>query len=237
MTRPRLATGGRLQYDEVRAEHVLLIPEGVVRLNATAAEVLELCDGERSIDDIVGNSDAGLAVGHPELLSGTAIGLLHVSYTAPTDIATAPLKTGGRIYADLSTGTAGMQLSTYSSAQSVAPGAGALVMPGAQTNLRFRTNIGIFTLGDLPTQVLITAINQDGSNGGTFQFELNNPGHSGAFAQVPMISGTNVTFPNITGDPLTIKVQALSGSPVGAYIATLDNISADTVFIQGKPIN
>jgi pyrroloquinoline quinone biosynthesis protein D len=54
MTRPRLATGGRLQYDEVRAEHVLLIPEGVVRLNATAAEVLELCDGERSIDDIVG---------------------------------------------------------------------------------------------------------------------------------------------------------------------------------------
>jgi pyrroloquinoline quinone biosynthesis protein D len=25
-----------------------------VRLNATAAEVLELCDGERSLDDIVG---------------------------------------------------------------------------------------------------------------------------------------------------------------------------------------
>jgi pyrroloquinoline quinone biosynthesis protein D len=54
MTRPRLATGARLQYDEVRDEHQLLIPEGVVRLNATAAEVLELCDGERSLDDIVG---------------------------------------------------------------------------------------------------------------------------------------------------------------------------------------
>jgi pyrroloquinoline quinone biosynthesis protein D len=54
MTHPRLATGARLQYDEVRAEHVLLVPEGAVRLNATAAEVLELCDGERSIDDIVG---------------------------------------------------------------------------------------------------------------------------------------------------------------------------------------
>jgi pyrroloquinoline quinone biosynthesis protein D len=25
-----------------------------VRLNATAAEVLELCDGERSLDDVVG---------------------------------------------------------------------------------------------------------------------------------------------------------------------------------------
>ncbi|HEY2259251.1 MAG TPA: pyrroloquinoline quinone biosynthesis peptide chaperone PqqD [Solirubrobacteraceae bacterium] len=54
MTRPLLATGARLRYDEVREEHVLLVPEGVVRLNATAAEVLELCDGKRSLDDIVG---------------------------------------------------------------------------------------------------------------------------------------------------------------------------------------
>jgi hypothetical protein len=42
MTRPCLVTGARLRYDEVREEHQLLIPEGVVRLNATAAEVLEL---------------------------------------------------------------------------------------------------------------------------------------------------------------------------------------------------
>jgi pyrroloquinoline quinone biosynthesis protein D len=54
VTRPRLATGARLRYDEVREEHQLLVPEGVVRLNPTAAEVLELCDGERSLDDIVG---------------------------------------------------------------------------------------------------------------------------------------------------------------------------------------
>ena len=54
MTRPRLVTGARLRYDEVREEHQLLIPEGVVRLNASAAEVLELCDGARSLDDIVG---------------------------------------------------------------------------------------------------------------------------------------------------------------------------------------
>ena len=54
MTRPRLATGARLRYDEVREEHLLLVPEGVVRLNATAAEVLGLCDGERSLDDIAG---------------------------------------------------------------------------------------------------------------------------------------------------------------------------------------
>ena len=54
MNRPRLVDGARLQYDEVREEHLLLVPEGAVRLNATAAAVLELCDGERSVDDIAG---------------------------------------------------------------------------------------------------------------------------------------------------------------------------------------
>ena len=52
MNRPRLVDGARLQYDDVRDEHLLLIPEGAVRLNATAAQVLALCDGERSADDI-----------------------------------------------------------------------------------------------------------------------------------------------------------------------------------------
>jgi pyrroloquinoline quinone biosynthesis protein D len=54
VTRPRLATGARLRYDEVREEHLLLVPEGAVKLNATAVAVLELCDGERSVDDIAG---------------------------------------------------------------------------------------------------------------------------------------------------------------------------------------
>jgi len=53
LIRPRLVTGARLQYDDVREEHLLLVPEGAVRLNPTAAAVLELCDGERSVDEIV----------------------------------------------------------------------------------------------------------------------------------------------------------------------------------------
>jgi pyrroloquinoline quinone biosynthesis protein D len=52
MNRPRLVDGARLQYDDVREEHLLLVPEGAVRLNETAAQVLELCDGKRSLDDI-----------------------------------------------------------------------------------------------------------------------------------------------------------------------------------------
>ena len=53
MTRPRLVTGARLMYDDVREEHMLLVPEGAVRLNSTAAKVLELCDGTRTLDEIV----------------------------------------------------------------------------------------------------------------------------------------------------------------------------------------
>ena len=53
MTHPRLVTGARLSYDDVREEHLLLVPEGAVRLNPTAVAVLELCDGERSVDDIL----------------------------------------------------------------------------------------------------------------------------------------------------------------------------------------
>ena len=52
MSKPRLADGARLTYDDVREEHLLLIPEGAVRLNETAARVLELCDGERSPEEI-----------------------------------------------------------------------------------------------------------------------------------------------------------------------------------------
>jgi pyrroloquinoline quinone biosynthesis protein D len=54
MTRPQLVTGARLRYDDVREEHLLLVPEGAVRLNPSAAAVLELCDGRRSVDEIVG---------------------------------------------------------------------------------------------------------------------------------------------------------------------------------------
>ncbi|MBO0767399.1 MAG: pyrroloquinoline quinone biosynthesis peptide chaperone PqqD [Solirubrobacterales bacterium] len=52
MNRPRLMTGARLSFDSVRDEHVLLIPEGAVKLNPTAADVLGLCDGTRSLEQI-----------------------------------------------------------------------------------------------------------------------------------------------------------------------------------------
>jgi pyrroloquinoline quinone biosynthesis protein D len=49
---PRLSAGVRLHWDRAREQHVLLYPEGMLKLNDTAVAVLELCDGERSLDDI-----------------------------------------------------------------------------------------------------------------------------------------------------------------------------------------
>lgn len=50
---PHVAPKARLQWDEVRQRHVLLYPEGMVALNPTAAAIVGLCDGARSVADIV----------------------------------------------------------------------------------------------------------------------------------------------------------------------------------------
>jgi pyrroloquinoline quinone biosynthesis protein D len=54
LARPRLPAGVRLRFDSVRERHVLLYPEGALALNETAAAVLELCDGQNTVDDIAG---------------------------------------------------------------------------------------------------------------------------------------------------------------------------------------
>ena len=51
--KPRLALKARLKWDEVRQKHLLLFPEGVLVLNPTASEIVALCDGQRTVADIV----------------------------------------------------------------------------------------------------------------------------------------------------------------------------------------
>ena len=50
---PRLERPVVTSFD-ARISAAARLPEGAVRLNPSAAEVLELCDGARSLDDIVG---------------------------------------------------------------------------------------------------------------------------------------------------------------------------------------
>ncbi len=52
-SRPKLWRLARLDFDPVRQRPVLLYPEGAVLLNDTGAAILELCDGARSVGDIV----------------------------------------------------------------------------------------------------------------------------------------------------------------------------------------
>jgi pyrroloquinoline quinone biosynthesis protein D len=50
---PKLWRMARLQFDEVRQRPVLLYPEGAVLLNDTGAAILELCDGNHTVSQIV----------------------------------------------------------------------------------------------------------------------------------------------------------------------------------------
>jgi coenzyme PQQ biosynthesis protein PqqD len=51
--RPRLPRGVRLRHDDVRQRWTLLAPERIFEVDATAAAVLQLCDGERDLGAIV----------------------------------------------------------------------------------------------------------------------------------------------------------------------------------------
>ena len=51
--RPAISGGFRLQWEPVQEAHVLLYPEGMVKLNQSAAAILTRCDGVRTVAEIV----------------------------------------------------------------------------------------------------------------------------------------------------------------------------------------
>lgn len=51
--KPRIAKHYRLQWEPVSDCHVLLYPEGLVELSESAAEILKLCDGVHTPEEIV----------------------------------------------------------------------------------------------------------------------------------------------------------------------------------------
>ena len=50
---PRIGHGFRLQWEDVQGCHVLLYPEGMVRLNGSAGAILSRCDGRADVASIV----------------------------------------------------------------------------------------------------------------------------------------------------------------------------------------
>ena len=55
---PRIARGFRLQWEPVQSAHVLLYPEGMVKLNASAGEILKRCDGTTPVESIVADLES-----------------------------------------------------------------------------------------------------------------------------------------------------------------------------------
>lgn len=51
---PALESMFRFQWEEAQQCYVLLYPEGMVKLNGPAGEILSLVDGKRNLVDIIG---------------------------------------------------------------------------------------------------------------------------------------------------------------------------------------
>lgn len=75
--RPRLNKLFRLQWEEVQQAYVLLYPEGMVKLNQSAAEILKRCDGVRTVGELI--AELQLAFGEKDLRDPVE-GMLRAAY-------------------------------------------------------------------------------------------------------------------------------------------------------------
>lgn len=63
LSRPRIGPGFRLQWEEAQSSWVLLYPEGMVKLNRSAGEILNRLDGRRTVSDAVADLETAFGVG------------------------------------------------------------------------------------------------------------------------------------------------------------------------------
>jgi pyrroloquinoline quinone biosynthesis protein D len=59
--KPHLSRRFRMQWEEAQGNYVLLYPEGMVKLNGSAAEILKRCDGQHSVPAIVDELETAFA--------------------------------------------------------------------------------------------------------------------------------------------------------------------------------
>jgi pyrroloquinoline quinone biosynthesis protein D len=50
--KPAIGRGLRLQWEPAQNAHVLLYPEGMIKLNGSAGEIMKRCDGVRTVSEI-----------------------------------------------------------------------------------------------------------------------------------------------------------------------------------------
>ena len=60
-SRPGIERGYRLQWEPAQNAHVLLYPEGMIKLNGSAGEIMKRCDGATTIADITADLERAFA--------------------------------------------------------------------------------------------------------------------------------------------------------------------------------
>lgn len=50
---PKIAPAFRFQWEEAQNCHVVLYPEGMVKLSESAGEIMKRCDGQRSVAELI----------------------------------------------------------------------------------------------------------------------------------------------------------------------------------------
>jgi len=74
--RPRVGSSFRLQWEQVQQSWVLLFPEGMVKLNGSAGEIMKRCDGARSVGQIVTDLEGSFGV---QGLQGDVLAFLEIA--------------------------------------------------------------------------------------------------------------------------------------------------------------
>jgi pyrroloquinoline quinone biosynthesis protein D len=59
--KPAIGRGMRLQWEPAQNAHVLLYPEGMIKLNGSAGEIMKRCDGVRTVEDITADLERSFA--------------------------------------------------------------------------------------------------------------------------------------------------------------------------------
>ncbi|MFZ2266811.1 MAG: pyrroloquinoline quinone biosynthesis peptide chaperone PqqD [Azonexus sp.] len=68
MHRPQLSPHYVFRWEASQDAHILLYPEGLIKLNPAAAEILKRCDGSRTSEAIIAELDAAFP-GQPEAIA------------------------------------------------------------------------------------------------------------------------------------------------------------------------
>jgi pyrroloquinoline quinone biosynthesis protein D len=74
--RPKLAAKARLRRDARSGRHLLLYPERGMELNATGVAILELCDGQATVSDIIATLVRRYATTPPAVVESEVLAFL-----------------------------------------------------------------------------------------------------------------------------------------------------------------